>query len=291
MIRIKGGAVWMLSMAVVLWVGCAGGSQHLSDGRLGGGLLGAGGTEAPFWEDWTAQKPASMSVDDELRPYTAFDAWRIDDRQFRHQAWDAVFHMLTALAGSVDDDAARRGLESLMMRLDAGIDDIRWEAVFLSHRNGEREGVVVRIVASDGAGVWIEASRAADGSTSATRWILRAEPAAVEAGGHTVWFEERDGHWQVDIGDGAGAEAADRAIGDGVDWGARIELWHQALWLPMTGRDYVDSDIEGADDDGTDLADGWPAALGADISSRRLDDFLQDTVFPPRTPDGGIGDF
>ena len=285
------GAALILSMAVALVIGCAGGPQTISEGRLDGGLLGAGGVEAPFWEDWTAQQPASMSVDGELRPYTAFDVWRIDDRQFRHQAWDAVFHMLTTVAGSVDDDSARRGLESLMMRLDAGIDDIRWESAFISHRSGEREGLVVRIVAPDGAGVWIEASRPADGSTSATRWILRAEPAAVEAGGHTLWFEERDGRWEVEIGDGAGAEAPNRAIGDGVDWRARIELWHRALWLPMTGREYVDSDIEGADDDGTDLADGWPAALGADVNSRRLDDFVRDTVFPPRTPDGGIGDF
>ena len=196
--------------------------------------------------------------------------------------WDALFHILNALDVRIDDDS--RGLKSLMLRLDPHHEKSWWEMSFVSHEEARYEGAVLRIATEDGAGLWLEASRTVGSSPMPTRWILRAEPAAEEADGVTVWWNRDDDRWNADVAGGAGATDDETPLD--ADWEKLIGLFEAAFWEPITNRDYMEPDYTRVEAVADKLGAGWPPALGATMEERQLRDFAQDTVFPPRTTGG-----
>ena len=268
-------------------------SGELSSGRLDGGMRGLVAEDYEFWEEWSHRQPAAMDVDEMLKPATVFDAWRIEDQQFREQVWDATFHILAALRSElngVSDGAQDRGLQSLMLRLEPGFADVDWEVAFVSQAAGEAEGIVLRMVSPEGVGLWIETGRMAGASNSPRQWILRAEPAAEEAEGMTIWWALGEDEWRAEFADGAGAERAGAVALDGT-WEPLIAAWESALWESVSDRKYLEPLFEHVDDDDRDLAPGWPASLGSPVQMRGLDDFVTDTAFVPRTTSDSLEHF
>lgn len=255
--------------------------EERSSGELEGGFLGLEGEQYAFWEEWTPRSPAAMSPNSALKPATVFDAWRLEESSYRSGAWDTVFHLLASLNTVVDDRALSRGIESVMLRLEPAVDDAVWELAFVSHETGQAEGIVLRIAASDGAGLWLEAWRRTDESNTPGHWTLRVEPAAEESAGVTAAWTRRDDQWTTRLG--VGADATDQQL-ETVEmaFGQRfVELLIESIWEPVTGRSYVEPDFEPGAHADEPLADGWPAALGRPVEERGLEDFVTDTVFIP----------
>lgn len=238
-----------------------------------------------FWEEWTPRIPASPSVDERLRPATVFDAWRVEDSEFRQPVWDATFHMVNTLELRGVGDSA--GLRSLLLRLDPSAESVHWEVAFVSQQEGDFEGVVVRMAGEDGAGIWIEASRPAGGTSTPTRWTFRAEPAAEEIRGTTVWWEKNgeENAWQGTVGAGADADRAQSALADDAGWVELLQLWEKAIWAAVSDREYLEPEFERIEGVTDPIGPGWPASLGISVEERGLRDFVDDTVFAPRTTD------
>lgn len=268
-------------MVAAVTAGCSTGEPQLPDR----GLQGEVEVDEAFWQEWTSGSPAAMEVDERLEPPTVFDVRFIDDPDFRNQAWDGVFHGLTSLHVAIDDREASRVIQSLMVRLDEDFEEVDWEIAFVSQGSGDAEGIVVRIVAPDGAGLWLEATRSAGGAQRPDRWIARLEPAARDVQGMTVQLEAGDDGWRLRRAPGAGAgEAGDRIDSD-VDWSEIIALWETELWDQVAGTRYLEPDYTFDDTRRRPLSEGWPPALGDDVRERGLEDFVTDTVFPPASRD------
>lgn len=252
-----------------------------SAGRLEGGFLGLQGGNHAFWEEWTPRAPTAMSPGAPLTPSTVFDVWRLGESDYRNGVWDATFHVVSALNTAVDDPVLTRGIESVLLRADPAVDDAVWELAFLSHETGEAEGIVLRIASSDGAGLWIEASRPTDGEDSPNRWTLRIEPAVEETEGLTAVWNREGGDWSVGLA--AGSDAGEDQLEPVEPPGGQrlVEMWTEAVWQPVTGRTYVEPEFEPIADPGEPLAEGWPPALGREVRERGLEDFVTDTVFIP----------
>ena len=284
---------WVILVTLVVLAGMAGmactssAPEDVSSGVLDGGMRGLEAEEYAFWKEWTPEEPARMTVDNRLEPVTVFETRRIDDPSFRHRGWDGVFHVLRTLAMDVDDET-RRGLESLMLRLDAGVEGVEWEVAFVSQGDGEYEGIVYRIVASDGAGIWLEASRPGGGTKAPTQWSLRTEPAARDVDGMTVVWAATDDGWERGIASGADVRDVELSTVGDDRWERLLEMWEETLWEPVSDRAYLQPEFEYVEDDETPLADGWPAALGEEVEQRGLGDFARDTVFPPGTQTDGL---
>ncbi len=261
----------------------------------GGGLMGIGAEERAFWEEWTPRKPATLSVSPELRPATLFDVWSVDDDAFHQLVWDPTFHALHALALRQDDLVTYEALHALMIRLEPGVEQARWELSFLSEQEGSAEGVVLRMVLDDGAGLWLEAIRDAQSGEGPRKWVLRVEPAVEEARGMTAWLEqlddEGDDGWKLTRAVGADAAEADSWASSDPLWSDLAELWSDTLWEAVTGRDYLEPEFAFSEADREELAPGWPGALGKPVRQRGIDDFVTQTVFTPRMGDEGLEHF
>lgn len=250
--------------------------EETSQGTLEGGLLGYGGENYEFWSDWTPRPPEDLSPTAPLDEATVFDAWRIPESEYRRDAWDAVFHALNGLNTAIEDEATSRGIESVMLRLDPAVGEANWEIAFLSHPSGDAEGLVLRIAADAGVGLWLEAMREAGGDPEPDVWRLVVDPAAEQAPiSRAVWQRQQPG-WTARVA--SGGEQKDDA-----EFLARSEfptLWTASVWTPVTQRHHVEPSFEPEPAD-EPLADGWPAALGEEIADRGLEDFVTDTVFIP----------
>lgn len=264
-------------------------TAYLPEHAVDGANIGA---DAP-WADWTPRAPAVMSPDDKLKPATVFDAWRVDDPRFFDSAWDAAFHLLAAINNGVDAPSVSEGLEALMMQLEPGRESVRVEIAFLSHGHGDAEGIVVRMVAPGGAGLWLEAIRAAGEEEEPIRWMVRAEPAVEESAGLTARFDREDSSqkWDAYIAEGADTVDPGEPLDVGVEWAGLLDRLRDAVWEPVTGISYAEPDVVWRDFDDIPLAEGWPATLGADVQARQLEDFAPDTRFPPRTRGGDFEQF
>ncbi len=265
-------------------IGCSASTlNELSSRQLDGGLQGLAAHDYEFWEEWTSRQPASMAVGENLKPVTVFDAWRIDDAAFREPVWDATFHVLDALRAAVSDESQQRALQSLMLRLEPGLAEVEWEAAFVSQKKGHAEGIVLRMATPKGVGLWIEGQRLSGDSNTAKRWTLRAEPAAEEVPGMTVWWAHNGERWQAEVAYEAGARRPTSPLENDMGWGPFIKAWESALWQALSDREYLEPSFERIDGKKADLAPGWSASLGQAVQMRGLDDFVRDTVFAPRT--------
>lgn len=286
---------WLLLAGLLVAMSAAGCTtappKQLSSGTLHGGFLGLQGQVHAFWEEWTPREPAQMAVSDEGDSLVVFDAWSLEDRDMREILWDSTFHVMLAAKSVLPDGADTEGLTSLMMRLGIDDDEARFEVAFFSRQAGDGEGMVLRIVEPDGAGVWVEAERRKRSSDDPIRWTLRVEPAFEEAPGMAIWWERVDGAWTGNYAPGAGAiSSAEIDLvelpGHIVDWAETLELWRLGLWENATARAYVEPPFERiAVDEGGYLAPGWPVAMGFTVEPRGLDDLASDTVFWPRMTD------
>lgn len=269
-----------ISLAIVALgaatVGC-GSSSQIPDETL----AGPAGEDDAFWRDWTPREPAAMPVDDQLEPATVFDAWLVGDPEYQDPAWDGLFHGLTTFNAALDDETASSGVESLMMRLDPEAGNPIWELAFLSQADGRAEGIVLRIVRSDGSGLLIEGMRSSGDADRPGRWTARLEPAVEEVDGVTVRLEPGDDGWSAHWARGADATETDRSLETEVDWDEIVDIWESALWEPVTQTRYLDTNFEYINSPGQTLAGGWPASLDRDVEERQLEDFVTDTVFPP----------
>lgn len=274
----------MVIAASALAVGCTSAdSGGALSGSSDGVMVGAQTESYAFWQDWTPQPAAEMEVDEALRPAKVFDAWRIDDLSFQRPVFDATFHIVSAVDHSIDDEQTSQVLRSLLLRLDPDqrTGQISWELAFVSHAGGDAEGLVLRIVGADGAGLWIEAQRPAAGSKKPTQWILRAEPATKEVDGISARWAASEQSWEFATAPGADLSPTEQ-INARADWEGLLKLWELALWRSVTDREYLEPGFEFVESRDTALADGWPPSLGVAVEERGLTDFVDDTVFLPR---------
>ena len=262
-------------------IACGSPTAELPDRGIQGAEAGDG-----FWQDWTPRTPEALPVDDRLDEPTVFDAWRVEDETFRHQGWDALFHLLAAVNSAVDSP----GFQSVVTRLESTLDTAQWEIAFVSHPEGAYEGIVVRMFGDDAAGLWLEGLRTSGDDDRPTRWNLRAEPAAEEADGLAVRLDRGDEGWEALVAHDADA-TPDEPLDTRVDLTPLVDGVTEAFWEEVTDQAYVDPDFQWRDAEDESGVEGWPAALGESVEERGLDDFAADTVFPPRTRDGDLEEF
>ncbi len=279
-----------LLAALLLLAACSSSSPTGATAEPDGGLLGMQADNKAYWEEWSQEAPTPFEVDDALRPAVIFDAWLIDDDAFQQQVWDPLFHALNALAIHGDNDVSK-ALRALMVRLEPGVEEIHWELSFLSQGSGDAEGIVLRIASDDGAGVWLEATRSASGSSTPWQWILRAEPAAREVDGLTAWFHRDDDQWEVTYATGADATDATSEVLTTPVFSELASLWNTYLWDAVSGRAYLEPEFSISDHGDDDPADGWPSSLGMSVEQRGIDEFISDTVFTPRLGEEDLEDF
>ena len=265
---------------------CSSTSEQVTPSSPSGGMMGIGTGSGVFWADAAPRPARALEIDPGWSNPTVFDVWRVDDSAFVEPLWDATFQILNSLILRVDDPG--RGVESLLYRMDPSVGQIRAEVAFLSAPGAKAEGLVARMVAADGAGVWIEAVRPA-GDGGPTRWILRAEPALEGAPGLMVEWREDGGAWRMHHATGADTPCCGEEMLDRIQWGDFMEVWQIALWDRVTDRDYLEPSFERVEGTDEPLGEGWPAGLGRPLQDRGLDDFMGDTKFIPRTTGASPG--
>ena len=274
----------MLCLAILI-AGC-GSSPPAEYQRPQGSLMGLQGQEGPFWEDWESRDVAPMEVDIEGQDVTVFDGWGIEDRATRHRLWNQVFAVLSRLRHQGSDEANSPGVASVLMRLEYDLDETHWEIAFFSAADGQQEGAVLRIVSPDGVGLWLEAARPAGGPSVPTRWVLRVEPAAREAPGYAWWWHADEEHgWMLAGAQGAAADAPDAAAFTPAEaWAPYLDGLVDQWWRAITERQYLEPSFPITDPWHQDpTGHGWAPTLGAEVQERHLKDFVDDTLFVPRS--------
>ncbi len=262
--------------------------RELSSGELPGGMLGFGGEDYTFWDDWTPREPAPMEPA-AGSSIALFDAWSVADEAFRERLWDSTFHMLSAVKMSLPSTIDRQGLKSILMRFSVELERTQFEFAFFTRDDGQAEGIVLRIVEPEGSGLWIEGIRRANESTSPYRWTLRVEPAFEETPGFVVWWERLEDQWATAIASGAGSSLQEAVPWHPIETEAFLQLWNHQIWEAVTAQNYLEPSFERiAITDGAALATGWPATLGLDVEDRGLENFVDDSVFWPRSANDAL---
>jgi hypothetical protein len=277
-------------LSLLLFLGACGTTsapEELSRGTLAGGILGYGGEDYEYWNQWEAREAAPMAIVERDAEPRLFDSWRVEDAHFRESLWDGTFHLLSALASAVPDEE-RPGIQLVQSHLGAELEDARFEIAFFTRADASGEGLVLRIVAPHGPGVWLEAERAEGDDGSPRWWTLRVEPAFEQALGLTAWWEqsETEEHTAMALGAAAmqGETPLPRPFADAdAGWWELFDLLEKRLWQQVTERRHVEPaftySLSESDDE---LAPGWPPTLGMPVAPRGLTEFLSHSVFWPR---------
>ena len=215
-----------------------------------------------------------------------FEAWEVEDPEFREQVWDTVFHGLWGLSAPEGEGPAAEAVQMALMVLDPRSEATRFELSFFMSQDRAQEGVVLRIfsVGEVGPGVWIEGARELRGE--GFEWRLRVLPAVEESAGLAMRWLQEGGSWRgFGVGDAGAEPEVEEAWAQPEGW--VLAAFQELLWDRVSEGDFVSPAFEHQELEAWETSSEarvglWPARHGGTWRAREINEYPANSVFWPR---------